>query len=143
LPNAPVVSTTGAPGLTALRVLVVEDNADSRDALELALMRHGALVTAAASVADALACYDRTAPDVVISDIGMPGADGYALIRAVRAREAVSGQRALAIAVTGFAAAQDRNFALDCGFDEHLAKPIDLELLAGRITTLMTARSAF
>jgi CheY-like chemotaxis protein/two-component sensor histidine kinase len=122
--------------LARLDVLVVEDDEDSRRALELALGDRGARVRTVASVPQALEAYDARPPDVLLSDIGMPGEDGYALIRTIREREAGGDRRTLAIAMTGFAGLQDRQRALRAGFDEHLAKPVEFDLLLDRVRAL-------
>jgi CheY-like chemotaxis protein len=126
-------------GLPPLDVLVVEDDADSRAALELALQDSGARVRSAESVPQALAKYQIKAPDVLISDIGMPGQDGYSLIRAIREQEEGRSRRTLAIAITGFATPQDRETALRSGFDEHVAKPVQIESLLERVRVLEAA----
>ena len=75
-------------------------------------------------------------PDVVISDIGMPGQDGYALVRAIRERETDGAHRTLAIAMTGLAGRQDRETALHAGFDEHVAKPVAVDAFLERVSVL-------
>jgi PAS domain S-box-containing protein len=112
--------------LSGLRVLVVDDEPDARDLLQLVLTQSGALVMTADSAGAALAAFERERPDLLISDIGMPGVDGYALIREVRARETQSGLAHLpAIALTAYARTEDRAQALDAGFHTHMPKPID------------------
>jgi signal transduction histidine kinase/CheY-like chemotaxis protein len=133
--------SAAGPPLDALDVLVVEDDPDSREALELMLEDSGARVRTAESVRQALDRYDARPPDVIISDIGMPGEDGYALIRAVREREEGTPHRTLVIAMTGFAARQDREAALTAGFDEHVAKPVDPRALLARVRALEAARN--
>jgi len=123
-----------------LDVLVVEDDADSREALEWALRETGARVRSAESVQQALAAHAARPPDVVISDVGMPGEDGYVLIRAIREREEGRSHRTLAIAMTGFAGREDREMALRAGFDEHVAKPAELEQLLDRVRMLERSR---
>jgi PAS domain S-box-containing protein len=132
-------STSMRSSLPPLDVLVVEDDADSRAALELALEESGAQVRSAESVPQALAKYHAKAPDVLISDIGMPGQDGYMLIRAIREHEEGHQRRTLAIAITGFATPQDRETALRSGFDEHVAKPVQIESLLERVRVLEAA----
>jgi signal transduction histidine kinase len=108
--------------LNGLHVLVVEDDADSRHVLALLLQRLGALVEAVASAKDA---YDRLrhrTPDVLVSDIGMPDEDGYAMIRTIR--EMFDAPRIPAIALTAYARKQDADAALDAGYDQHLPKPV-------------------
>jgi signal transduction histidine kinase len=111
--------------LTDLRVLVVEDEADTRDLLVTALRQCGAEVDAFSSVPAALEAFDRTLPDVLVSDIGIPEEDGYSLIQKIRSREPDRGGRVPAAAVTAYARAEDRRRAFEAGFQAHLAKPLD------------------
>jgi signal transduction histidine kinase/ActR/RegA family two-component response regulator len=142
-PMAPVpaatvsrVSQAGLPSLEGLRVLVVDDEADARDLLGVILRRRGAAVDAAASVAEALDALARTQPDVVVSDISMPDADGYALIREIRGREAAAGGTIPAIALTAYARDRDREHALSAGFQLHLAKPVEPDDLIHAVADL-------
>jgi CheY-like chemotaxis protein len=110
------------PTLTGAHVLVVEDEVDSRDATVLVLELCGAQVTAAGSVAEALAAVDRRTPDVIVADIAMPVEDGFELIRRVRA----GATRAIpTLALTAFASRADESRILAAGYDAYLAKPID------------------
>ncbi|HTJ93161.1 MAG TPA: response regulator [Pararobbsia sp.] len=125
--------------LAGLNVLVVEDEDDARDLTRHILESLGARVTAVANTLDALAAFDIERPDVVLSDLGMPGQDGYELIRQLRIRDASVGRLTPAAALTAQARSEDRKRALMAGFQSHLAKPVDpLELssviagLAGR-----------
>lgn len=111
--------------LDGVRVMLVDDNPDSRDVISVALEEAGAAVTAVTSVQAALAAISRVRPDVLVSDIGLPDEDGYALIRRVREREARDGGFLPALALTGFARAEDREHALDAGFQLHIVKPVD------------------
>ena len=120
-----------------LRVLVVEDEEDTRDLLVMALEQRGAEVTACASVLrGAHRAFDRAVPDVLVSDIGVPGEDGYSLIRKVRTRDARQGGNVPAAALTAYARAEDRLRALDAGFQAHLAKPIDPAELVAAVARL-------
>ena len=94
-----------------------------------------------ASVREALEAYDAQPPDVVISDVGMPGENGYALIRAIRDREEGRSHRTLAIAMTGFAGREDHEMALRAGFDEHVAKPVEPDELLDRVRVLAASRT--
>jgi PAS domain S-box-containing protein len=118
-----------APSLAGLRILVVDDERDSRQLLSEILEKRGAEVAAAGSCEEALAAVHGSAaahrPHVILSDLGMPGADGYDLIREIRALPADGGGRIPAIAVTGYANQVDRQRALAAGYQSHLAKPID------------------
>jgi signal transduction histidine kinase len=117
--------------LTGLQVLVLEDDADSRDLLVMALEQCGAEVTAFASVPEALASFDTAVPDVLVSDIGVPFEDGYSFIRKVRSRLPAQGGTVPAAALTAYARADDRLQALEAGFQTHLAKPVEpSELIA-------------
>jgi CheY-like chemotaxis protein len=111
-------------------VLVVDDDADARIICVQALSLHGAVVTTADSVAAAFEQLQAARPDVVISDIGMPGEDGFALIRRLRARDADGGGRTPVIAVTAYASADDRLRMFEAGFDAHIPKPFEPEDLA-------------
>jgi signal transduction histidine kinase/CheY-like chemotaxis protein len=121
------------PSLEGLRVLVVDDEADTRRLLRTVLERCGTEVTTAASAAEALESFLETKPDILISDIGMPEEDGYELIGKLRAAEANRGdnRRTPAIALTAYARVEDRVRALNAGFQVHVPKPIEpVELLA-------------
>jgi PAS domain S-box-containing protein len=138
-PHHPAVRAEGWPAqgrsLEGVRVLVVDDESDARDALALVLERCGARVTSAASAAEALAAWQRESPDVLLSDIAMPGEDGYSLIRKIAgARPDV---RPLpAAAVTAYATTEDRQRALDAGYRDHLTKPVDPGTLVATVARL-------
>jgi CheY-like chemotaxis protein len=116
--------------LDGLRVLVVEDDVDTGRMLAEVLGEHGADVTRVETSADAVAAIERSVPDVLVSDIGMPGEDGYELLRRVRTMTPEIGGRVPAIALTAFAREEDMHRALDAGFNLHLAKPVDPAELA-------------
>jgi PAS domain S-box-containing protein len=117
--------------LTHLRILIVEDDADTQELLKTLLRRHGAEVTAVSSSAGALAEIERGKPDVIISDIGMTAENGYDLIRKIRALDPEAGGHIPAIALTAYTGAADRRRALLAGFQTHLAKPVDqVDLIA-------------
>ena len=117
--------------LSGVRVLVVEDDADSLDLLGRLLRGANAEVTSARSAAEAMTALAAGRPHVLVSDIGMPGEDGYALIRRVRQAERDTTHRLPAVALTAFARPDDRRRALLAGFQVHLPKPVDeAELLA-------------
>jgi CheY-like chemotaxis protein len=106
---------------------VVDDDAETLEILSFTLSGLGAEVCGAGSVAEALAEFERAAPDMLISDIGMPGEDGFALISRVRER----GSRVPAIALTAYAGPEHRARVLASGFDARATKPADLvELVA-------------
>ncbi|MCA1616121.1 MAG: response regulator, partial [Acidobacteria bacterium] len=119
------------PQLDRLRVLVVDDEEDTRDLLRTMLEQCGSEVVTAGSAMEALEALEKSKPDVLISDIGMPEEDGYALIRKVRALSAARGGKVPAIALTAYARTDDRVRALVAGFQVHLPKPIEpVELVA-------------
>lgn len=122
--------------LGGLRVLLVDDEPDAREALTAILQMHGAVVRSADSAADAIGALQHDAFDVLLADIGMPGADGYDLIRYVRALEHGSAGRMPAAAVTAFASDADRRRALDAGFQVHLSKPVDPAALVATVAVL-------
>jgi CheY-like chemotaxis protein len=119
----------GGPDLGGVRVLVVDDEPDAREILREVLERCGAQVQDAPSAARALELVKEWRPTVIVSDIGMPGEDGYALIRQVREWEKTTGVWTPAIALTAYARSEERLTALIAGYQIHVAKPIDpLEL---------------
>ena len=125
--------------LSALEVLVVDDDPEAREMLTMILSERGARVTTAASAADGLERLRAGAkPHVVVSDIGMPGQDGYAFVRELRRQEA-PGSRLPVIALTAFARPQDRETALAAGFDEHCGKPLRPDALVAAILRLTGA----
>lgn len=127
-PNSPEIggeASFPAQSLRGLHVMVVDDEASVRDLLALTLAKCGASVTMAASVEDALALLPNLSPDVVVSDIAMPGVDGYEFIRQLRERVRPGGADLPVIALTAYASLQDRDRALQAGFDRHLTKPVD------------------
>jgi signal transduction histidine kinase/ActR/RegA family two-component response regulator len=138
---APPASGSGANGsarsLEHVRVLVVDDDAETREVMAVALGREGAIVTTAPSVGEAVAIIERGWPDVLLSDIGMPGEDGYDLIRKVRHLEAIGGRHLPAIALTGYAANDDRRRVLEAGFEAHVAKPVPAATMAPLIASLL------
>ncbi len=141
---APSDTARPAPGVVAaepvtlagVRVLVVDDQADSRDFIAILLEQHGAQVTTAASARSAEDLLLQMPPDVLVSDIGMPGEDGYALIRQVRAAGVERGIWFAAVALTGHAQLSDRNRALSAGYQAHLTKPVQPEVLVAVIAEL-------
>jgi CheY-like chemotaxis protein len=106
-------------------VLVVDDDEDTRDYIRALLCEAGVRVDVASGAAEALEAFDREPPDAVVSDLAMPGTDGYQLIRSLRSRPESGGGRTPAIAVTAFARNEDRMRAMRAGFQNHVAKPID------------------
>ena len=128
---------TQLQSLEGLRVLVVDDEPDARDLLATVLRKSGAVVTAARSVSEAMECANAMRPEFLISDIEMPGEDGYSLIRKVRASEIPEFRSVPAIALTAYAGPGDRMRALEAGFQMHMAKPVqpaELVLVVANLT---------
>ena len=119
----------GLRTLDGLRVLVVEDDDDTREVLSLGLTLYGAEVVAVDCAADAMAELERNEPDVIVSDIGLPDEDGLALIRRVRRLPASRGGRVPAVAVTAFTLSDDADEATRAGFQRHFRKPVDTQAL--------------
>jgi PAS domain S-box-containing protein len=132
----PLEAAPNAQPLQGVRVLVVDDELDTRDFVAALLQERGALVTTAASARAAtdLLAHDR--PDVLVSDIGMPDQDGYVLLREARALGATGGFWFPAIALTAYTRAQDRNEALSAGYQLHLSKPVDPATLVAAVAEL-------
>lgn len=124
--------------LAGLQILVVEDEIDSRVMIQLLLEQQGAEVTAVDSVPAAFAAMEQHPPDLLISDIAMPGEDGYSLIRRIRDSKQMGKVDLPAIALTAYASEQDRQKALTTGFSAHLPKPIEPAQLVTTIETLTT-----
>ena len=125
--------------MSGVRVLVVDDEADSAEIVRRILKRTGAAVCTAGSMEEALAEFARFAPDVVLSDIGMPGHDGYELI--ARLRELPGGRTIPAVALTALARTEDRTRALRAGFQLHVPKPVDSAELIAVVQNLAALRS--
>ena len=123
--------------LTGLRILYVEDDTDSREALAAVLLLYGAAVKSVATVPEALEVLSRWQPDVLVSNIGLPHEDGYDLIRQIRAREPADGGTVPAIALTGYAGVHENERAVSAGYQMYLAKPVEPGRLAEIITTLV------
>ncbi|MHC5890668.1 ATP-binding response regulator [Nostoc sp.] len=123
--------------LDGLQILVVDDNADTRELIAFILEQSGAQVTAVSSVGEALEAVVRLKLDVLVSDIGMPDEDGYSLIRKVRAQEAEQGEKIRAVALTAFARDEERRLALQAGFHVHLSKPIEPDELVTVVANLV------
>jgi len=117
--------------LRGVRVLVVDDHDDARDLMQTTFEQYGATVDAASSSREAMEIFERTAPDVLVSDIGMPFEDGYELIKRVRRRAASHGGLVPAVALTAYASPGDRLAALAAGYQAHVSKPYEpLEVAA-------------
>ena len=122
--------------LKGVSILVVEDDNDTRELLRILLQSDGGVVTAAASVPEALSAYDRSRPAVIVADIGMPEYNGYTLIGRVRARDREHGTMTPAIALTAYATSSDRDTVLSAGFQVHMPKPFDPDKLTAVIADL-------
>ena len=132
LPDAALAPPVARGVLSGLRVLVVDDEADARAMVRRILADRGAAVTTAASADEALRLLAAAVPDLIVSDVGMPGTDGYTLISRVRA----GGFAGPALALTAYARAEDRERAMAAGFTSHLAKPVEPLVLADTVTRL-------
>ncbi len=133
-PEAPSTPLHGL--LQGTRVLVVDDEADAREALVELLARYGAEVRSAASVIEAMAALAASLPDVLVSDLGMPGMDGYELIRRVRLLPADAGGLLPSLAVSGYATPEHRKKVLRTGFQTHLEKPVAAAELVNEVARL-------
>jgi CheY-like chemotaxis protein len=135
-PHRAPARDSASQSLRGVRVLVVEDEPDSRWLLERLLTDAGAVVTATSSAAEGFAAFTREPPDVIVGDIGMPEEDGYSMLRRIRAAE--NGHPHVpAIALTALARAEDRRRALMAGYQVHLAKPVEPAELRAAITNLV------
>jgi CheY-like chemotaxis protein len=119
-----------------LRVLLVDDEPDAREALMGILEHYGAIVRIAGSAEDAMVALQDEPFDVLLADIGMPGADGYDLIRYVRTLDSDLAAHMPAVAVTAFTSDADRRRALDAGYQVHLSKPVDPTALVATVAAL-------
>ena len=129
-------STDCPEKLDGLKVLVVDDEANTRELLSVVLTRCGAVVDTAGTVVEALSSIERSKPDILISDIGMPGEDGYELIRKVRALAAEKGGKVPAVALTAYARTEDRLRVLRSGYQMHIPKPVELTELVAIVANL-------
>lgn len=137
-PGVPAVeaSTLTKAELAGLVVLVVDDQPDARDLIRHLLEACSATVLTAADAEEALRLVEAHKPDVLVSDIGMPRTDGFALLRRIRALGPTRGGRVPAIALTAFARAEDRTRALRAGFLVHVAKPVDPSELVATVASV-------
>ncbi|MEG4272168.1 MULTISPECIES: PAS domain S-box protein [unclassified Microcoleus] len=133
-------STADEP-LSGMRILVVDDEPDMRELISFLLEDAGAEVLSVAVPQEAIAALSNFQPDVLLSDIGMPGMDGYMLLRQVRSLEPERGGLIPAIALTAYAGEFDRQQALQAGFHRHLAKPIEPDQLIKTIAALLSKNS--
>jgi CheY-like chemotaxis protein len=129
------IGTPDFPSLDGIVVLAVDDEADARNLVKRLLERCGARVIMAGSSAEGLEALQKERPHMILSDIGMPGEDGYEFIRKVRLLPAEKGGRIPAAALTAFARAEDRTRALRAGYQTHVAKPVE----AGELTAVVAS----
>jgi CheY-like chemotaxis protein len=127
---------SSARELSGLRVLIVDDEADTRLVISTMIAQTGAEVKTCESAPEALKTLEEWRPDVLMSDIGMPGEDGYSLINKVRLLPAERGGQTPAAAFTAYAREEDRNRALAAGYQMHIAKPVSSNQLVAMIARL-------
>ncbi len=126
------------PSLLGTKILVVDDDSDAREILRSILAHNGASVRTASTAQEALTQLETRRPDILVSDIGMPGQDGYELIRSIRALDPKDGGRTPAVALTAFTSSEDRRRAIGAGFQIHLSKPIEAAELVTVVASLVT-----
>jgi len=134
MPTAPAADDL----LAGVRVLVVDDDPDTRELVMVILQRAGAEVSGASSTDEALRRADERAPEVVVSDLAMPARDGFALLRALHGRGLARG--VVTIALTGHARREDRERALSAGYDAYVTKPLEPAALAALVKELVEKR---
>ena len=132
----PSAAPSAPPSLRGLRVLICDDDPETREMLVMVLIGAGAEVREAGSAFEALEQLGPFAPDVLVSDIGMPQVDGYSFMRKVRSLPDAAGGRTPALALTAYAQADDERRALASGFQMHVAKPADPRDLIERVANL-------
>jgi CheY-like chemotaxis protein len=130
-----------AKELYGFRVLIVDDDTDTRELLEWVLKRAGAEVIAVSSAKEAIATLEKEKPHVLVSDIAMPEEDGYSLLRRVRALPPERGGRVPAVALTAHSLVQDRIQSLRAGFQSHVPKPVVPEELVEVIASIVQLRT--
>jgi CheY-like chemotaxis protein len=125
------------PNLEGIKILVVDDDQDSRDFIVFVLEQEGAIVIPATSAFVALEVLTSFIPDILVSDIGMPEMDGYALVQQVRLLAAEQGGTIPAIALTAYAGEYDQKQALAAGFQMHISKPVEPDKLITIVAELL------
>jgi signal transduction histidine kinase/ActR/RegA family two-component response regulator len=123
--------------LAGTHVMIVDDAPDARELLRVMLVSTGARITEAANANQALRLYSKDRPDVMLADVALPGQDGYALIRAIRGLPNGEGSDVRAVAVSAYARREDRERALMAGFNDHVAKPVQLDDLYDALQRLL------
>jgi PAS domain S-box-containing protein len=127
--------------LVGLSILVVDDDADTREYLSFVLEQAGATVICTASAYEALQVLVQSTPDILLSDIGMPEMDGYMLMRQVRTMPSNRGGQIPAIALTAYAGEMNQQQAIAAGFQQHISKPVEPEYLIQSITSLSSPKA--
>ncbi|MGM3309039.1 response regulator [Anabaena sp. WFMT] len=126
--------------LDNLRLLVVDDDSDTRQILTLLFELEGAEIISVASAHEAIEIISKFKPDIFISDISLPDENGYSLLPKVRNLEALQGRWFPAIAMTGWASAEDQEYTLKAGFQKHLSKPVNLDELVSAVASLVDSK---
>jgi PAS domain S-box-containing protein len=126
-----------ASSLYGCRIMVVDDEADTRDLIATGLKLFGASILAVGSVGEAFEALEKFQPSVLVSDLAMPGEDGFTLIRRLRALPPAAGGQIPVLALTAYARPEDRQRVIDAGFQLHVAKPIDPAQLASLIVKVI------
>jgi CheY-like chemotaxis protein len=133
-------ATSSSLPLARLKILVVDDDEDSRFYISTVLETDGASVTTVASAAEALEVLPQLQPDVLVCDIGMPEEDGYTLIRKIRGLNAEKEANVPAIALTAYTDSEDRVRALEAGFQTHVGKPVDPDNLVAAVANVLVTQ---
>jgi len=138
-PAAELEAPAAGATLAGVRILVVDDEEDAREAMVVLLRQAGATVESAGSATDAMESLRARRPDLLLSDIAMPGEDGYSLIRQVRALPDDGGGNVPAAALTAYATLDDRRKALQAGYNDHIPKPVDPTRLIATVSALVSS----
>jgi CheY-like chemotaxis protein len=129
--NKAEAENTNSLPLAGIRILLVDDEIDTRDFMSFLLQQDGATVSEASSASEALEAFAQSPPDILLSDLGMPLVDGYSLMAQIRSMSPEQGGQIPAIALSAYAGESDRDRAFAAGFQKHVAKPVEpTELLA-------------
>jgi two-component system CheB/CheR fusion protein len=132
-----LIGQRGARSLREIRILVVEDDEGTREALTEMLGTSGSEVRSASSAASAMREVEEFRPELLVCDIAMPDEDGYSLLRRIRALGSEHGGDVPALALTALASEEDRRQAFEAGFRLHLAKPVDSQRLSAALAALL------
>jgi CheY-like chemotaxis protein len=135
----PVKKAKKEQTLFGLKILVVDDQSDALNLIEAILTQVGGLVQTASSAAEAYKLLQSFHPDILISDIGMPGEDGYALLQRIRKLEEEKGGATPAVALSAYAREEDQERSLEAGFQLHMTKPIQGQVLVDSILKVANA----